>query len=1055
MCKKMTDTYLDITKSVMISSPAGSGKTEKLARRYIALLGSGVDVERILAITFTEKAAAEMKQRILSILSNENKELFHMLLNKIPLMRVSTIHSFCGTLIRRFSFEASINANYTVQDTIDSLISWEEVLYEIMMDAGREADEKEFLLQSLSEKGFKGLAYLKAVIDKLFEKLPFSLEADTPLLPGPVLDVSPVDELIRWPGAAEAIQDYDTLFGEEALSGMISAEKFFLTKGRAPRVRVPDGLKGIKDYKKWSLKMYSYWVLIHKAEHSERACRIKEIFNRCFSRYCERKNMRGNLDFSDLEFIAYKLLTENPDWANILYAFDEKTDHILVDEFQDTNMFQWTVIDKLTEEWRSGLGAKREGGVKPTIFLVGDEKQSIYFFRGANVGIFRNAREKLGDWLKGEFSFEAAKENFRSRPAIIDFTNHVFSKIMGIDRQDGSPREDKQSWYTQYSSFEARRRADSERGRVELILLEDEEGTAGETREKEADIIARRVRTLVGHYQITEKKSSQQKTCTYRDIALLLRKRTHLKRYEEAFRRHGVPFIVVKGIGFYQEPEVAMLRALVYFLSDARDDYSLYTMLKSPLFLMDERAIIRAAGGVDRNMSGLGNDCLFLRLKSDKHSEGVVTMLEGWMSRIPSTPLAEVIEEALVQTKAWKYFYEPQRKANVRKFIKLVEDLEADGKSLVKIRDFLEITYSKADEPKANVNTEGMNAVKIMTIHGAKGLEFPVVFIPGLDESARAMTDDCLVYENNGKFCFKYEPDAVMRKGDADFRLHEKKSEEEQKRLFYVAVTRAEEALFLTGKWHENNRGFLGYLTEGLGLERTETGFSTTSPGSERIEGFELMTEKDVYDRYNETPKPEAPKYIHPLPDVIPLEIKRPTVWKAVTEVVNIRRRHGKDWLMLGDIFHRIFEDVSQGNIAEQEIIERANKLLSLKGITKNRIERLMPIIKADISLLKRKGIWQDVIMPRKDSFAELPFILEAENVVYKGRIDRIVKDNGVYRVFDYKTFPVYDNEVGYLLREYSSQLAIYKKAVEKLFKIKEVRSFIIFTHIGKIQEVI
>ena len=129
--------YLDTDKSIIISAPAGSGKTEKLARRYIALLQKGVDVERILAITFTDKAAAEMKQRILKILREEDEKLFIKLLDKMPMMRVSTIHSFCGTLLRRFSFEAGIDPNYKVEDAIDSRIIWEDILFEVLMDAGR------------------------------------------------------------------------------------------------------------------------------------------------------------------------------------------------------------------------------------------------------------------------------------------------------------------------------------------------------------------------------------------------------------------------------------------------------------------------------------------------------------------------------------------------------------------------------------------------------------------------------------------------------------------------------------------------------------------------------------------------------------------------------------------------------------------------------------------------------------------------------------------------------------------------------------------------------
>jgi ATP-dependent helicase/nuclease subunit A len=150
------ENYLNTDKSIIISAPAGSGKTEKLARRYIALLQSGVNVERVLAITFTDKAAAEMKQRILRILKVEDNELFMSLMGNMPLMRVTTIHSFCGTLLRRFSFEASIDPNYRIEDAVDSRMVWEEILYEILMDAGKGERGHEIFFRPSQRKAFEG-----------------------------------------------------------------------------------------------------------------------------------------------------------------------------------------------------------------------------------------------------------------------------------------------------------------------------------------------------------------------------------------------------------------------------------------------------------------------------------------------------------------------------------------------------------------------------------------------------------------------------------------------------------------------------------------------------------------------------------------------------------------------------------------------------------------------------------------------------------------------------------------------------------------------------------
>ncbi|MEF9476301.1 MAG: UvrD-helicase domain-containing protein, partial [Candidatus Mariimomonas ferrooxydans] len=617
------------------------------------------------------------------------------------------------------------------------------------------------------------------------------------------------------------------------------AEKYFLTNSKMPRKKIPAYLKGIVDYQGWALKMWQYWKNRILKEHMSRGKRVKEIFKKCFDKYRGEKTLKGVLDFSDLEYLVFRLLTENPEWSNILYAFDEKTDHILVDEFQDTNNFQWAIIDKLTEEWRSGMGAKREEGIMPTIFLVGDEKQSIYFFRGANVEIFQRAKKRLNNWLKDGFYYEEVKENYRSRPAIIDFTNHVFSRIM-------STTGNVPSWITGYNPFKACRTDTGDTGRTEVILLDNDEAATAEVKQREADVIAKRIQSLVGSFRIKDRLSSLSseqavvpepasgRLCKYMDVAVLLRRRTHLKRYEDAFRRHGIPFVIIKGIGFYQEPETAILRALVYFLSNPKDNYSLYILLKSPFFLVDEGVIIMAAkcAGIDSRDHAVStcreNDSLLSKLKAGGYAKKAVMLLEEWLAQIPYTPVSELLEKALVQTRAWTYFHESQRRANVKKFIRLVEDLEANGKSLLKIRDFLEQTYNKLEEPKANVNIEGMDAVRIMTVHASKGLEFPMVFVPGLEEPFMLKTDDSLIYERDGKLFFKYEPESAIRKQDEDFLLHLRKEEEEQKRLFYVAVTRAEESLFLVGQWNEkDNKSFLSFLKQGLGLEKQGTGYKT------------------------------------------------------------------------------------------------------------------------------------------------------------------------------------------------------------------------------------
>jgi ATP-dependent helicase/nuclease subunit A len=525
-----------------------------------------------------------MKQRILKLLNMEDKTLFNILLDKMPLMRVSTIHSFCSSLLRRFSFEADIDPNYRVEDATDARMRWEEILYEVLMGAARGSRGHDLLVQTLSERGFRGLDYLKQTMDYLFMKSPFTFEA-VPFTHNSITDKHLAGELKEWPGAAELIDGYRAIFDKNDLQSLLACEQLFLTSAKNIRSRQPGVLKGIHSYREWASVMYAFWRERMLNEYARITVRLGEIFRTCSDKYASDKRARGLVDFSDLEYLAYKMLTGHPQWANILYAFDEKTDHILVDEFQDTNSFQWEIINQLTEEWRSGMGAKREQGIRPTIFLVGDDKQSVYYFRGANVELFHGAKEKLHAWLKDEFVFEEVKENFRSLPAIVEFTNHIFPKIMQTS-------EDSHAWITRYSTFHAQRPAVPDPGKVELILLGNDSENTVEAKKREAEILARRINGLVNDYRITDKATLEQRPSRYMDMAILLRRRTHLKIYEEALRKFNIPFVAVKGIGFYQEPEVAMMRAFVFFLSNPRDDYSLYIILKSPVFNIDENSIL-------------------------------------------------------------------------------------------------------------------------------------------------------------------------------------------------------------------------------------------------------------------------------------------------------------------------------------------------------------------------------------------------------------------------------------------------------------------------------
>ncbi|RJQ40247.1 MAG: hypothetical protein C4550_03880 [Nitrospiraceae bacterium] len=943
------NSYLDTQKSVIISSPAGSGKTEKLARRYISLLLDGSEIEKILCITFTEKAAAEMKERIFNILERENPGLFSMIKEKMPLMRISTIHAFCLKLLKRFSIELGVDPSLDVMDEFEASLLWSEAVYECVME---EKDKPALFFDMMKDRGIKGWDKVFSILNTLYRKRPAS------------------ELLLK--------REYSFENGEEK--------------------------------------------------------RILQLYSKCLEQYKNKKLERHLLDFDDLEIMAYEALAGHPEWQNILYSFDEHTDHILVDEFQDTNSIQWQIIDKLTEEWRSGLGSKRSKGKTPTIFLVGDDKQSIYLFRGANAGVFEDAKNRLSGWLGNEYHFEEAKENFRSLPAIINFTNALFEKLM--------PPALHETWRTRYSTFEATRKGE---GKVELALAEAGDNIK-KSRIKEASVLAKRIKSLSGIYEIFD--GDKKRPCAFGDMAVLLRKRTHLALFESALRKEHIPFIVVKGIGFYEEPEVALLRDLLSFIIDPHDDYSLFCALRSPLFGVGYETLL--------SLISKNDEPLINKLQPELEFSGIFRMLYGWIEKAKNTTLAIILEEALTETEGWKHYREKQRQANIKKFIKLIESYESSGFSGLEIREKLIKARSASgtgDEPKANINTEGMNAVKIMTIHAAKGLQFPMVFLPSLDEPDTPRSSSIVIDEEAGSISIAYEEDSAKRKNIAGFARRKAKELEEGKRLFYVAVTRARDFLCMLGALNKEKSpaGRLAYLTENFDIVRN-------GKINSRTDFFEILTEAEIEKLYSEvqlsaisyqlSAKTSVSEFIYTEPLSFTPDIK----WRDVTEDLDIRITHGEEWVILGRIFHRLFEELSKGILTPEGVNGRTLSLLKNEFLSDEDIQKLSGIVLSDFQSLKVNGHLNNIILPHEDSFAELPFILQKGSAVFRGRIDRVIIEDNVAVIYDYKTFPVKDEDVPLLSEKYRFQMDIYKEAAGKILSLK-TKAYLLFTHRGLLTE--
>ncbi len=1084
----------DSILSRAVLSPAGSGKTERLARRYIELLKAGSPPERILTITFTEKAAAEMKERIFRILRKEDPALLRRLKSRVLKLRISTIHSFCFNLVQRFASELGLEPDLQALAAPEDL--WFNTEYDLLMQIaeglpqGVSASETPGLspalpgnsdyarlLELVTAGKMSGWNRLSGNFRSFFEQRTSIERAQ--VRPMDIEQLAEIAQSLRIdPVGPQQITNYAELFPERFDSAsLLNARKVlsrvedkFLTTTQTPRKRGPKG------FPEWCSAMHEYWVQVQSAASHEEFRQMFDLFQRVFLKeYDRRKQQQGLVDFADMERLAYHLLTSSDEWSNILLAFDEHTDHILVDEFQDTSYLQWGIIEKLTEEWRSGQGRRSELKTRPTIFIVGDDKQSIYLFRNAHAEVFTQAEQELKEWLgPKQFVSETVETNYRSLSRIIDFTNHVFSRLM-------NPAEAEPAWCTRYSPFR-RERKNPCPGKVELLLASGAEMSATEQRELEAGLIADRILALHGQ-PVTFDEDEQPIPCDWKHVTILLRNRNHLQAYEQALAQRHIPYLVQHGTGFYAEPETLLVKALLSVLVDPYDDLSLYALLKSPLFAVPERELFWASSRpgntlFDRILIEPQSAQRTQRRNEESREIGDVlrsasSVLRKASSEVNRRPLAEIMEQVLTEQNAWSVLWEPQRRANVRKFLQLVEGFESQGMHPLRIKTTLDKLAEDKREAKASIDVRGQDAVQIMTIHNAKGLQFPIVFVPMLDHNLSGRGSPLLIQEqSHDRVMVSYIANSAVRNQDPWFQEYWRREEEEEKRLFYVACTRARDALFLSGIVTDappRKPSWLNWLWSILDLKFENQRFSMGAA----LEAFSLLNPDEIPQTVQATsrkPQAEATSSqsdvlaTDPITEPVGLHI-RPVTRDTLTD----RKRHGDDSIAFGTVMHQILERVSLGELDPADpkaVIELARRLFDSEGVGEELCRRHCDEVVRQFGLLSEAGLL-DIVLPQPESYAEMPFMLRGhdpnrfgsgscplteENILLSGRIDRLILRSDTVDVYDYKTFPVSEKELRDLVAEYrESQMNTYLDAAGRLFPGKKPRGFLIFTALPRL----
>jgi ATP-dependent exoDNAse (exonuclease V) beta subunit len=744
---------------VFVSAGAGTGKTTVLVERFVkAVCEHGLDIDSLLVITYTERAAGELRDRIRARLAEAGRA---ELARELDAAWISTIHGFCHRLLRSHPFAAGIDPRFRVLDEAQARVLQREAFELALAEFCADGDEERLGL--LSTYGVRALRRMLTGVHETLRAAGRPLELELGERPGLAARVEDLDE------AARALAADDEA-GETARATAVRALEVLAER------TLPERLLDLGELKARGERAVSYEEArrgVEQAALDELAARdrglLQELLERFGAAYRTAKDRESALDFEDLQLTARDLLRDDP-------AVRERESwrfrSIMVDEFQDTNRLQCEIVDLLAE----GADGKE-------LFFVGDEFQSIYRFRHADVEVFRERREQSGGVL-------ALTQNYRSRPEVLAAVNHLFSSEFGEDFQ---PLE------------AAGRFPDPVFGAPVELLVTDKSsytGTPTHWRRAEARHIAARVEQLVDSGEASAG-----------EIVLLFAAGTDAEHYEEELRRAGLQTYRATGRGYFGQQQVVDLLAYLRLLHNRYDDEALVTVLASPFVGIsnDALALVRRAAprrplflpferGLPPDLSD--EDRRLCRAFLQRYER-----LAGAANRLSLEQLCErIVSDHDYDLAVLAQWDGRRRYANMRKLARLARSYEElRGRDIEGFVRFVrEQEAVGARELEAVAEEEDADAVRLLTIHSAKGLEFKVVIVADAGRDRNAPSPDEILCLPDGRFGFRVaDPATGSRRpafGYEQVREAEREAERaERLRLYYVAMTRAIDRLIVSG----------------------------------------------------------------------------------------------------------------------------------------------------------------------------------------------------------------------------------------------------------------
>lgn len=871
----IVSTGQDILVAAAAGSGKTAVLVERMIRKITAE-ENPIDVDRLLVVTFTNASAAEMKHRIAEALEKELVQRpgsLHIrrqlsLLNRAS---ISTLHSFCLQVLKKYYYLIDLDPGFRIADQTEGELLGDEVLDELFEDEYAKGEKAffelvdryttdrhdldlQFLVKQVYEYSrshpnpeawLESFVHLYDVSEKsAIEELPFYQyvkEDIAMVLNGAKEKLLRALELTKAPGGPapradnflddlaqidELIQHQDDFSELYKRVPAVSFKRAKAVKGDEFDPALLDEATDLRNgAKKLLEKLKNDYFTRSPEQHLKSLAEMKPVIETLVQlvisygkRFEAAKQEKSIIDFSDLEHYCLAILTAENDKgergpSEAARFYQEQFHEVLVDEYQDTNLVQESILQLVTS------GPEETGN----LFMVGDVKQSIYRFRLAEPLLFLSKYKRFTESGEGTGRKIDLNKNFRSRADILDSTNFLFKQLMG--GKIGEVDYDEQAELKLGAAY-----PDNDETETELLLIDNAEDTDAseeaeelETVQFEAKAIAKEIRKLISSpFKVYDGKKKTHRNIQYRDIVILLRSMPWAPQIMEELRAQGIPVYANLTSGYFEAVEVAVALSVLKVIDNPYQDIPLASVLRSPIVGADENelSLIRLENKKapyyeamkDYLAAGDRNDELYQKLNT------FYGHLQKWRAFSKNHSVSELIWEVYRDTKYMDYVGGmpggKQRQANLRVLYDRARQYESTAfRGLFRFLRFIERMQERGDDlGTARALSEQEDVVRLMTIHSSKGLEFPVVFAAGLGRNFNMMDlNKSYLLDKELGFGTKYiHPQLRISYPTLPLIAMKKKMRREllseELRVLYVALTRAKEKLFLIGSCKDHQK---------------------------------------------------------------------------------------------------------------------------------------------------------------------------------------------------------------------------------------------------------